>query len=63
MMVNGQETSAGSRRLNFVKEDEDGGEMGEVTYGESGSAHTITIWVELEMEHSPKSLKTFISSD
>jgi hypothetical protein len=30
----GADTSAGSRSLYFVEEDEDGGEMREVTYGE-----------------------------
>jgi len=60
--ANGRETSARSRSLYFVKEDEDRGEMREITYGESGSARTITIQVELEMEHSPESLKMFISS-
>jgi len=33
-MANGGDTSAGSRSLYFVEEDEDGGEMREVTYGE-----------------------------
>jgi hypothetical protein len=33
-MANGGETSARSRSLYFVKEDEDGGEMREVTCGE-----------------------------
>lgn len=39
MMANGRETSARSRRLDFVKEDEDGGEMGEVTCRERISTH------------------------
>jgi hypothetical protein len=46
----GRDTSARSRDLYFVKEDEDGGEMREVTYGERGSARTITVQVEIETD-------------
>jgi hypothetical protein len=37
-MANGGDTSARSSDLYFVEEDEDGGEMREVTYGKRGSA-------------------------
>ena len=58
----GGETSARSRSLYFVKEDEDGGEMREVTYGERGSARAIPIRVMMGRSNSPKNLKMFISS-
>ena len=43
----GGETSARSRSLYFVKEDEDRGEMREVTYEGRGSARTIPIRVKM----------------
>jgi hypothetical protein len=50
------DTSTRSSNLYFVEEDEDGGEMREVTYGEGEgekvSARTITIRVQKETEHT-----------
>jgi hypothetical protein len=54
-------TSARSRSLYFVEEDEDGGEMREVTYEERERKITILVFRK-KTGHSPKSLKMFIIS-
>ena len=57
--MGGGDTSARSRSLNFVEEDEDGGEMREVTYGERErrSTRTITIRVQEERKQLTKESK------
>lgn len=59
--ANGGDTSAGSSDLYFVDEDEDGGEMREVTCGVRERKKS-TGYDQKETGDSPKSLKMFIIS-